>query len=260
MPNLLLFEPGQILGFFIIFTRISGLMVAAPVLGDNNIPMQVKVGLAFVMSLVFYPVLAAPTLGNNPPLLDISLLTLREFATGALMGFSVRILFTGLAMAGEVIGFQMGVGIANIFDPSSQTQVALIGQIYMVFALLLFVVLDGHHLLVQALVESYRILPVGEASATAGGAKFFTTISAEIFIIGLKIGAPLIVAMMAANMIMGLITRSVPQLNVIIVGIPFTILMGLAFLAIGFPFFIRALMVLNARVGEVILTAAKLLN
>ena len=260
MPNLLLFEPGQILGFFIIFTRITGLMVAAPVLGDNNIPMQIKVALAFVMSLVFYPILAAPSLGNNPQLLDVVLLTMREFAAGALMGFAVRVLLTALALAGEVIGFQMGVGIANIFDPSSQTQIALIGQLYMIFALLLFVVLDGHHLLVRALVESYHILPVGQTTAGAAGVKYFTSITSDIFIIGLKIGAPLIVAMMAANVTMGLITRSVPQLNVIVVGIPFTILLGLAFLAIGFPFFIRALLVLNERVSEVMLTAAKVLN
>ena len=260
MPNLLQFDPGQILGFFIIFTRIGGLMVAAPVLGDNNIPMQIKVALAFVMSLVFYPILAAPSLGSNPQLLDVVTLTLREFAAGALMGFSIRVLFTAMALAGEVIGFQMGVGIANIFDPASETQIALIGQLYMIFALLLFVVLDGHHLLIRALVESYTILPVGETAATAGGVKYFITITAAIFVTGLKIGAPLIVALMAANVTMGLITRSVPQLNVIVVGIPFTILLGLIFLALGFPFFIRALIALNNQVAEVMLTAAKLLK
>ena len=260
MPNLLQFDPGQILGFFIIFTRITGLMMVAPLLGDNAIPTQVKAGLALILSLIFFPVVAAPSLGSNPETLDVFLLTLREFGVGALMGFSARVLLAGLGLAGEVIGFQMGVGIANIFDPTSETQVSLIGQLHIIVALLLFVVLDAHHMLVQALVESYELIPVGQASPTPASVEFFTEITSGLFILGLKIGAPLIVALMTANLSMGLITRSVPQLNVIIVGIPFTIFLGLLFLMLVFPFLIRALIVINDKMGEMILTASKVLS
>jgi len=260
MPNLLQFDPGHVLGFFIIFVRILGLMMIAPVLGDGNIPTQVKVGFAFVMSLIFYPVLASPTLGVNPEPMQVVLLVIREMAVGLVMGFTARLLFTALALAGEVIGFQMGVGIANIFDPSSETQVALIGQLHVIFAMLLFVVMDGHHLLVSALVESYQLIPIGQANTSPESVKFITAAIGGVFVIGLKIGAPLITALMAANMSMGLITRAVPQLNVIIVGIPFTIIMGILFLALVFPFFIRMVMVLNERMIEMVLTAAKMLG
>ena len=162
MPNLLQFDPSQIVGFILIFTRMGGLMIVAPILGDNNIPMQIKVAFTFLLSLVFYPVVAAPNLGANPEIATVGFVAIGEFGIGLLIGFAARLMFTGVSLAGEVAGFQMGVSIANIFDPTSAQQVSLIGQIQVVFALLLFVALDGHHLLIQSLVESYRIIPVGE--------------------------------------------------------------------------------------------------
>jgi flagellar biosynthetic protein FliR len=147
----------------------------------------------------------------------------------------------------------MGVSIANIFDPSSDTQVSMIGQIQVVFALLLFVALDGHHLLINSLVESYRIIEPGAIVIREEGMRMLTAQVGKIFLIGLQIGAPLIVALLAANFSMGLIARSVPQLNVIIVGFPFTIGLGLFFLFISFPFFVGAVVVLHERLGAVLM-------
>lgn len=260
MPNLLQFDPGQFVGFLIIFTRISGVLVIAPILGDANIPAQVKVAFAFLLSLIFFPVVAAPNLGATPLLSDVAFISLTEFGVGLMIGFAARLMFTAVGLAGEVIGFQMGVGIANIFDPTSETQVALIGQIQIIFALLLFVVLDGHHIFIKALAESYQIIAPGGVSLSAGDVRYVTALVGRIFLLGLQIGAPMIVALMAANFSMGLITRSVPQLNVIMVGIPFTIGLGLIFLVAGFPFFIRALVVMNERLESVLMMLLKALG
>jgi flagellar biosynthetic protein FliR len=244
MPNLLAFDPAQYLGFVVILARISGLFLSAPLLSDDRVPVQVKAGFAFILSLVFFPVLGAPRLPANPNSAIVVLLMLQEVSVGVLIGFAAQLLFTGISFAGEVIGFQMGLGIANVFDPASDTQVPLIGQIQLIFALLLFVVLDGHHLLIQTLVVSYRIVGPGELQLTENLMTHYMGLAAQIFVVGLQIGAPLIVAMMAANLSIGLIARSVPQVNVFVVGFPFTIALGILLLTLGFPFFIEAVRVL----------------
>lgn len=253
MPNLLAFDPAQFLGFVVILARISGLFVSAPVLGHALVPPQVKAGFAFILSLIFYPVVAAPHVGANPNVVQIAVLLVREFGVGALIGFTARLLFTGITLAGEVIGFQMGLGIANVFDPSSDTQIPLIGQIKITFALLLFVILDGHHLMIRALVMSYRDIGPGAFTLTRPLLDHFIGLAGRIFVVGLQVGAPLIVAMMAANFSIGLIARSVPQVNVFIVGFPFTIALGILLLALGFPFFIEAVHALHNQLEGLLL-------
>jgi flagellar biosynthesis protein FliR len=254
MPNLLAFEPAQLLGFVVILGRISGLIFTAPVLSDQTIPVQVKAAFAFILSLIFYPVVAAPVVGPNPTAIGVVLLTVKEVGVGALIGFSARLLFAGVAMAGEVIGFQMGIGIANVFDPTSETQLPLIGLIKFNFALLLFVVLDGHLLLIRALLMSYRFIPTGKLVLNEPLFHYLMDLAAKVFVVGLQVGAPLIVAMLAANFSIGLIARSVPQVNVFVVGFPFTIALGLLLLALGFPFFIEAVHALNSQLESLLLS------
>lgn len=254
MPNLLAFDPAQYLGFVVILARVSGLIASAPVLGDRVIPVQVKAAFAFILSLVFYPVVAAPQLGANVNAVTVALLTAREVGVGLLIGFSARLLFAGVSMAGEVIGFQMGIGIANVVDPSSDVQVPLIGQIQMIFAMLIFVILNGHLILIRALLASYRYIKPGQIQLTEPLFQYLMDLAAKVFVVGLQVGAPLIVAMLAANFSIGLIARSVPQVNVFVVGFPFTIALGLLLLALGFPFFIEAVHILADQLETVLMS------
>jgi len=252
MPNLLAFEPVQILGFVIIFARISGMMVSAPILGDRNIPPQVKIALTFILALVFYPVLTAPKIPLNPDLFYIVRMMALEVGVGVLIGFSARIVLAGVSMAGEIVGFQMGLGFANIVDPVSQQNTSLIGQIQVTFALLLLVVMDGHHLFINAVAGSYTLIPPGGLELTRPLFDNLVRLGGGIFVLSLQIGAPLIVALMAANLAIGLMARSVPQLNVIVVGFPFTIGMGLILLTLSFPFFIEAVAALHNQLEGIV--------
>lgn len=254
MPNLLAFEPAQFLGFLVILGRISGLFSSAPLLSDPRVPPMVRAGFAFILSLVFYPVIAAPNVPANPNALEVALLLGKEFAVGLVIGFTARLLLVGISMAGEVIGFQMGLGIANVFDPTSDTQVPLIGQIQMTFALLLFVLADGHLLLVRSLAASYRFIKPGALNVTQPLFEHFMMLAGKVFLVSLQIGAPLIVAMMAANFAIGLMARSVPQINVFIVGFPFTIGLGLLLLALGFPFFVEGVTALLNQLEPLLLS------
>lgn len=257
MPNLLGFNPIQYVGFVFIFTRIIGLFLTAPLLGNNNIPMQVKVAFAFIISLIFFPLLSAPRLAANPDGLEIILLLLGELGIGLMMGLSAQMLLAAVELAGEVVGFQMGIGMANVFDPSTASQVALLGQIKVVFALLLLVAMDGHHLFIKGLATSYGLVQPGAFALDAFQYEKLLSMSGNIFMLGLTIGAPLIVALLAANISIGLIARTVPQMNVFIVGIPFTIALGMLLMALGFPFFIAAVSGLHDQMQEIILGGLK---
>jgi flagellar biosynthetic protein FliR len=250
MPNLLQFNPYQFLGFVIIFARVSGVMITAPVLNDANIPPQIKVAITLLLALVFYPVAGRPALPANPNIVQLVVLILGEVGVGVLIGFTAQLLFSGIAMAGEVIGFQMGLGIANVFDPVTQTQVSQISQLQTVMALMLFVGLDGHHIFINALAQSYAVVPAGSASVTSAGIKHFVGVGGQMFVLGVQLGAPLIVALLAANFSIGLVARAVPQVNIFVVGFPFTIALGMVLMMLAMPFFLEGVAVMHKGLEE----------
>lgn len=253
MPNLLAFDPAQFVGFVLIFARIMGVFMSAPVLGNNNVPTQINIAFAFITSLVFFPLVRLPQLGASPDILEVLVLMTGETAVGVMMGFSARLLFVAVSLAGEVVGFQMGLAIANVFDPGAQQQVSLLGQIQLVFATLLFVVMDGHHLFIRGLAASYRYVQPGGFVMGQAQVDHLVSLSASLFVLGLRIGAPLVVAMMAANFSIGLVARVVPQVNVFIVGLPFTLMLGILLLGLSFPFFIEAAAALHGEVQRMLL-------
>lgn len=252
MPNLLQFNPAQFLGFVIIFARVSGVMITAPVLNDANIPPQIKIAITLLLSLVLYPVVARPQVAANPDIIRLVILILGEVGVGVLIGFTAQLLFTGIGLGGEVIGFQMGLGIANVFDPATQSQVSQIGQIQTIFALMLFIGVDGHHMFIKALSESYGIVPAGNVAITQAGINHFMKAAGDLFIVGLRLGAPLIVALLAANFSIGLVARAVPQVNIFVVGFPFTIALGILLFVLALPFFLEGVTVMHKGLEDTI--------
>jgi len=211
MPNLLNFDLAQFLGLFLIISRVSGVMITAPIFNDQAIPNTVKVGFTFILSLVFFPVVGRAGLPANLNVLELVLMVGGELAVGLLIGFTAQMLFAGIALAGEVIGFQMGISMAHVFDPAFNTQVPLLSELKTVLALMLFVSLNGHHLFIDALVRSYEIAGPGHVVLGKAALGYITLVAGKMFMIGLQVGAPLIVSLLAANLAMGLLSRAVPQ-------------------------------------------------
>jgi flagellar biosynthetic protein FliR len=259
MPNLLSFNAAQFLGLFLIISRVSGVMIAAPIFNDQAIPTPVKVGFTFMLSLVFFPIVGRAGVPGNPNVLELVLLIAGELGVGLLIGFTAQMLFAGIALAGEVIGFQMGISMAHIFDPAFNTQVPLLSEIKTVLALMLFVSLNGHHLFIDALARSYAI--AGPAHVMLGKAALghITLVSGQMFMIGLQVGAPLIVSLLAANLAMGLVARAVPQINIFVVGFPFTIALGLLLLTASVPFFVEAVTALQGNLENLLTMGLKTL-
>ena len=257
MPNLLAFNATQFLGLFLIISRVSGVMITAPLLNDQTIPPTVKIGFTVLLSLVFYGVVAKPVVPPHFNVVDLMLLIAGELAVGLTIGFTAQLLFAGISMSGEIIGFQMGVSMAHVFDPAFNTQTSLIAEINTVLALMLFVSMNGHHIFIRALADSYAIAPVGHILLGKAAIAQLTIASGKMFMVGLQAGAPLIVSLLAANLAMGLVARAVPQINIFVVGFPFTIGLGLILMAASFPFFVEAIGALQGSIQDLVLAGIK---
>ena len=239
MANLLSYDASQLLAFILVLVRVTGIISTAPVFGSSNIPPQIKVVLSLMLALILYPFIPLITVYPDRPDHYIMLIA-SEMLIGLVLGIIARFLFAAVEFAGTVIGFQMGLGMAMVFDPQSQEQISIVGKFENITATLIFLAMDGHLIVLQALVRSYSVLPPGGASISRPLVENLTELSASVFVIGLQIGAPLIVALFLANAIVGLLARSVPQIQVFVVGFPLTLMLGFLFLFFGMPFFAQA--------------------
>ncbi len=226
--------------FFFPFFRILALVTTAPVLGAKGSPIRVKVGLAFFITVVI-----APTLGHFPDVDPGSALGLmivaQQIVIGLAMGLAMRIVFSAVEMAGNLIGLQMGLGFATLFDPQNSAQTPVMGSFIGMLAILIFLSLDGHILMIEILVVSFRELPITTQPLVAGGFKLLVVWGGEIFLSGVLLALPVIAALLITNISLGIMTRAAPQLNIFSVGFPITLIAGFVVMYVLLPYFIPLL-------------------
>lgn len=259
MANLLNYDASQLLAFILVLVRVSGIIATSPVFGSSIAPPQIKIVLSLMLALILYPFVPVIQVFPDRPDHYIVLIA-SEMLIGVVLGMIGRFLFSAVEFAGTIIGFQMGLGMANVFDPQSQAQVSLVGRLESTTATLIFLAMDGHLIVIQALVRSYSVLPPGGAKITQPLVEKLTDLSASIFVIGLQIGAPLIVALFLANAIVGLLARSVPQIQVFVVGFPLTLMLGFLFMFFGMPFFAQAVHQMFEKLDNQLFDTLKLLG
>lgn len=221
-------------GYFWPFVRISALFMAAPVFGAQLMPVRIRVLLAFVLSLVAVPLLP-PSPAVDPISFPGLALIAQQVLIGVAMGFMVHLVFQTLVIAGEAIANGMGLGFARMVDPANGVQVPVVSQFLIVMATLLFVSLNGHLLLIELVVESFRILPVGEGTLSVAGIHMVAAWGSQMFAGALLVALPAVTAMLVVNLAMGVVTRAAPQLNIFAVGFPLMLLLGFVFLALTTP-------------------------
>jgi len=219
------------------FFRILALVSSAPILGNPSVPMRVKIGLAVILTLVL-----APILGGMPaiePGSAIGLLILaQQIVIGVAIGFTMRIIFTAVEMAGNIASMQMGLGFATFFDPQNAAQTPVVGTFLGLIATLLFLALNGHLYMIEVLAQSFQSLPVASAPFSAAGWRALAGWGGEIFLAGLLLSMPILAALLITNLALGVMTRAAPQLNVFSVGFPITLTVGFVVLAIALPYFV----------------------
>jgi len=221
-------------------TRIAAFIGTAPILGNVGIPRRAKVMLAIGVTIAIMPGAGAAQ-GIEPWSAAGLAVLVQQLLIGAAMGLAVRLVFTMVDLAGEMIGMQMGLSFAIFFDPQHGASTPVVAQFLGLLATLAFLAVDGHLMMLGALAESFTLLPIGESP---GASNWLTLadLGGVIFSTGLKIALPVIVALLITNIALGILTRAAPQLNLFAVGFPITIMVGWVVLAVLLPLLAPVLM------------------
>jgi flagellar biosynthetic protein FliR len=215
--------------------RVLALFASAPIIGNPSLPVQVKIGLALLLTILLAPLLPPPP-DIDPASATGLLILAQQMLIGLAIGFAMQIVFHATEMAGEFIGLQMGLGFATLYDASIPGFIPVLGQYMGVIVSLVFLAIDGHLLLLSGLAGSFDALPIAAISA-APGLRSLVEWAGCIFAYSLKLSLPLMAALLITNLALGVLTRAAPQLNIFAVGFPLTILMGLLVLALSLPYF-----------------------
>jgi flagellar biosynthetic protein FliR len=225
--------------FFWPFIRILALFAAAPAFNSVSIPMRAKVALAFVVAVA-----VAGSVRQSAPL-DLSwataLLVIEQILVGLAIGFAMQLTLTAMTLAGEFVGMQMGFGFASMFDIQSGFQVPVMANFFSLVALLLFVALNGHLVLLGVLVKSFAIVPIAPGSGiSAAGWQSLVRAGAALFQMGVWLSLPVIAVLLAAHLTIGFVSRVAPQFNVMSVGFSVFMWVGIAAVIALIPFFVPA--------------------
>jgi len=216
----------QIMTFLLVLVRVAGIFSVAPIFGNANVSPYVRVGIAAVLAFVFVPMAHPPSV-ESMDLLSFVLMVAKEALVGLAMGFFASMMFTAIQIAGAYIDLQIGFGFANVIDPMLKQHNAVVGQLYNFAATLLFLALNGHHLMIRGLSDSFAVLPLGGASLASDSATGIIQVFATLFVSALKIGAPVVGAIFLTDVALGILARTVPQLNVFVVGLPAKLTVGM---------------------------------
>ncbi len=214
--------------------RIAALFTSAPILSARQFPVRMRVALALVITVIVVPTLP------QPPVVDILsydafLIMLQQILIGVSMGFVFQMVFAALVFGGQISAYSMGLGFASMIDPQNGTQVPVVSQYYVILATLMFLLLNGHLMLIEMVVDSFHQLPVATDGISRNGYYELVAWGSQIFINGLLMALPIVGVLLLVNLGMGVVMRAAPQLNIFAVGFPITIILGLMVMAITLP-------------------------
>lgn len=216
-------------------SRILGMITAAPVFGHASVPVTVKILLGALLASIIAP--GIPALPAAEPFSLAGLLILaQETLIGLAMGFSIRIVFAAVELAGEISSLTMGLGFATFFDPLSQGRSSAISQFLALLATMVFLAVDAHLVLLSALAESFVSLPVAAGPVNGAGFKQMADWGATIFSSGVQIALPIVAALLLTTLALGILTRAAPQLNLFGIGFPITLTIGFMVISMTLPY------------------------
>jgi len=243
--------------FFLVFLRVGAILMSMPVFDSKSLPLFLKVALAFATSIVLFPMLDLEPLPVLNNVFAMGIKAMGEILIGLVIGFSVKLIFAGIQLAGQLAGYQMGLALANVMDPSSSQQVPLLAQFTNLIGLLIFIAINAHHWFIKALTHSFQMVPPLNVNFRGSLMEHLIKISGNVFVIGIQVGAPVIAALLITTVALGLIARTVPQMNVFIVAMPLKIGIGLFFLGFSLPYFSTFLQKIFGGLGQNIILMLK---
>lgn len=228
------------------FLRILAVFTAAPVFSTRGFPVRARIALAFFIAFAAQASLEGqPVVSINGP--DALGAVVQQVTVGLSIGFMVRLIFAAVELAGEVVGFQMGLNFAAFFDPTTNAQSSAVARFFGQMVTLLFVVMNGHLMVISAVVRSFETFPTNQNFLQALAHMKLYEFGAELFASGLWIALPMIGMLMFVNLGLGIVSRVAPQMNIYAIGFPITLSVGLVGIAVTLPMLDQPFMALMER-------------
>src|SRR3972149_2478698 len=223
--------------FLIIFLRVGAILFTSPVIGSGAVPIRLKVGLSVLTAIILTPVVSVNLSALPSQPLALVPLLIREVLMGAALGLVARYIFAAVQLSGEFISYQMGFSIVNVLDIQENEEVSIVSQLQDVIVTLVFFGTGAHHVYLRAIAGSFDAVPPLGGVFNGRVVEALLVMSSSMFVVAIKLAAPLMAALLFVNVVLGLVARMVPQMNVFIVGFPLSITVGLIFLGATLPFF-----------------------
>ncbi len=226
-------DVGKFLLFTLVLSRVGGLLMTAPIYGTADIPTQVRALFTLAIAALVFPSqwgVSSPDPGN---LAEYLVLIGSEVAVGAGLGLGLVILFSGIDLAGHLIDQVSGLMIAEVFDPTKGDNTSIIARLLSLVTLAIFVAIGGHRIVMAGLLDTFRTIPPGSAAIPSALGETLVTLAGQSFELGIRAAAPVVASMLLANLVLGLISRALPQLNILVIGFGVNALLALGVLAIS---------------------------
>ncbi len=242
----------QVQGFFWVFIRVGALVFMLPLFGATGIPSLWKAGFSFLLAIIIVPFVP---MTQTFPDTDLGMLVgvFSEILLAFLLAIFTKLFMASVQLAGQFLGFQMGFNVASVMDPQTGGQSTVISQFLYMFMILLFFSINGHHLFIRALAESFQAVPPLSFRLSPSLMKVLVKVSGEMFLIAIKMAAPILVALFLSNLCLGIVARTVPQVNILMIGFPLNIALGLILLGVMLNSLSPFLTGLIKRMGSVLM-------
>jgi len=223
--------------FLLLMMRTGGILMTAPVFSHRSIPKRISISMSLGLTVVLMPLMLNTPLPQAQGVIELIILCLKEVLVGVLIGLVFTVIFIAIRMAGAIVGYQIGFAMVNVVDPSSSEQVSVLGEFWFLLATLIFLVINGHHVVISGLVDSFKIIPLGMATPSGQVGEWFMKYSSFVFVLAVKFAAPVIMTVFLTEVAMGVLARTMPQMNIFIVGFPLKIFVGMLLVGLSLPAF-----------------------
>jgi flagellar biosynthesis protein FliR len=235
MPDIAAFPPNYFGNLFLVFVRVGAMIFSAPLINGRTVPVMLKVGLGALIAFLLVPIGAAHLVEVPFQILPLSELVLKELGVGVMVGFVANLVFAAMQLAGQFIGLQIGFSLANVIDPLFAQSISILDQLYTLLAGLIFLAIDGHHMLILAVQQTLDLVPIGSLQITEPSINQLIALTSGVFVAALRIVLPVMAALLLADISLGLISRTLPQMNIFIVGLPVKLFVGFLVLLVTLP-------------------------
>jgi len=218
--------------FTLVLTRVSGLTMTAPIYGTKDVPLQVRALLAVALAVLITPSQWDVPVVYPGNTLNYLVFLGAELLVGLCLGLGVVILFSGVLLAGQLIGRVGGMMLANVFDPSLEANVPTVARLMHLVALAVFVCIGGHRMVMTGLLDTFATIPPGSGAFPVSIGETFVVLLQQSFSLGIRAAVPVVLALLLSTMVMGLISRTLPQLNILMIGFGMNAMLGFAVLSL----------------------------